>query len=288
MKITDIHSKGIEGKLILEKLDYPHFPTPQELKRGFSGEELAVIRRYRSIEAAAVQSEVKDTTLLKPATVDGRPKLPDEDEAKRASPFSDIIGPDQLRKGGVDAIYNALSNIPGFTSGINRTPSGGSMNVDPFYVLLDGVPQNTGGDIKDFLESLDANNVEFIEVLKGPLTAIYGMEGSSGVILIYSINTTQDVAQTNDRGLTTIYPKGYYIESDVYASGYDKKKGAPAVGGTGDVPTLYWNANIATDNLGNARVDFFTGRQQATYSAAIVGVTPGGDIVEKTIQIKCK
>jgi uncharacterized membrane-anchored protein len=51
---------------------------------------------------------------------------------------------------------------------------------------------------------------------------------------------------------------------------------------------LYWNANLLTDNLGNAKVDFFTGTRQATYSAAIVGITPGGDIVEKTIQIKCR
>jgi hypothetical protein len=287
MKLTDIKGKGTEGKLVMDKLDYPQFRTPQALKRGFASEELSAIRRYRGTLEASGQTETKDSTLLKPVTVEGRKKLPDYDEAKRASPFSDVIGPDQMRKGGVDEIYNALSSIPGFTSGVNRNVSAGSMNVDAFLVLMDGVDINTGGDIKGFLESLDETNIEFIEVLKGPLTAIYGVQGAGGVILIHSVNGSAPVLQTNDQGVTTIHPKGYYNQSDVYASGYDKKKGSTAVTGTGDAATLYWNANIPTDNLGNAKVDFFTGRRQATYSAAIVGVTPGGDILEKKIQIKC-
>jgi hypothetical protein len=295
MKLTTIKGKGMEGKLIMDKINYPKFPTPRELKRGFSSEELAMIRRFKQIQGEMEQTGPKDSTMLKPVTVQGVKKLPPEDEAQRASPFSDVIGPDQLRKGGVDMIYNALSNIPGFTSGINQTASASvgtgtaSGGTSAFLVLVDGVQVTTGGDIKGFLETLDESNVEFIEVLKGPLTAIYGMQGAPGVILIHSVNHGQDVAQVNDKGTTTIYPKGYCNQPDVFTAGYDKKKGgAAAAAETGDVSTLYWNANIPTDNLGNAKVDFFTGRRQATYFAAIVGVTPGGDIVEKTFQIKCR
>ena len=292
MKLTNIKGRGMEGRLILDKINYPKFRTPRALKRGYSSDELAMIRRYRQVQETADQSVVKDSTTLKPVTVQGEKKLPPEDEAKRASPFSDVIGPDQLRKGGVDMIYNALSNIPGFTSGVNQTMSGGggmvTLSQSTFLVLMDGVQVNTGGDIKGFLETLDESNIEFIEVLKGPLTAIYGMQGAPGVILIHSVNHNQDVAQVNDKGLTTIYPKGYCNQPDVFATGYDKKKDGSAAAGTGDVSTLYWNANIPTDNLGNAKVDFFTGRRQATYFATIVGVTPGGDILEKTIRIKCR
>jgi hypothetical protein len=286
LKLTDLKGKGYEGNLVLDKIDYPRFPTPRALKHGFSSGEITMIRRYKIIVQATAQAEPKDTGLLKPVVVEGRKKLPDYDEAKRASSFSSIIGPDQLRSGGVDEVYNALSNVPGLTTGINRNMSSSAINVDPFYILMDGVPVGTGGDLKSFLESLDANNIEFIEVLTGPQTAIYGMQASGGVILINSVNTLHDYARTNDKGLTTIFPKGYYNQSDIYSSGYDKKKTAAAQ--TEDAPTLYWNANIPTDNLGNAKVDFFTGSRQATYSAAIVGVTPGGDIVEKKIQIKCK
>jgi hypothetical protein len=296
MKLTNIKGKGTEGKLIMDKLDYPQFRTPRALKRGFSSEELATIRRYRSTQAATEPTETRDSTMLKPATVEGRKKLPEEDEAKRASPFSDVIGPDQMKQGGVDEIYNALSNIPGLTTGVNSTMTGsasgggtmtGTTGTSAMLIVMDGVQLNAGGDLKSFFESLDESNIEFIEVLKGPLTAIYGVQGAPGVLLIHSKNHNQDVAQVNDKGITTIHPKGYYNQSDVYASGYDKKKGQATTAQTGDAATLYWNANIPTDNLGNAKVDFFTGHRQATYSAAIVGVTPGGDILEKKIQIKC-
>ena len=292
MKITDIHGKVTEGKLLLDKLDYPQFHTPRELKRGLGPEELAMIRRYKSKHAADEPMGLKDSALLKPVTVEARKKLPDYDEAKRVSPFSSVIGPDQLRKGGVDEVYNALSRVPGLTSGVNRTMTlGGSSSSEgtsSFYIVQDGIPVNTGGDTKTFLESLDASNIEFIEVLTGPLTAIYGMEGAPGVILITSVTGHENTAQTNDKGMTTIFPKGYYNQSDVYASGFDRKK-LPATAASGATSsTLYWNANVLTDNKGNAKVDFFTGREQAMYSAAIVGITMGGDIVEKKIQIRCQ
>jgi hypothetical protein len=92
----------------------------------------------------------------------------------------------------------------------------------------------------------------------------------------------------NDKGITTIYPKGYANQQDVFAATHEKKKGSAPAAATGDASTLYWNANLPTDNLGNAKVDFFTGSRQATLTAAIVGITPGGDILEKTIQIKCR
>ncbi len=292
MKLTNLKGRGTEGKLILDKIDYPKFSTPKALKRGFNPEELAMIRRYKEVQAATEPTVAKDSTTLKPVTVEGRKKLPPEDEALRQSPFSDVIGPDQLRQGGVDMIYNALSNIPGFTTGVNATASGGggtaTQGTTAMLVLMDGVQINTGGDLKGFFETLDESNIEFIEILKGPLTAIYGMQGSAGVILVHSVDHNQSVVSVNDKGVSTIYPKGYSNQQDVYTAGYEKKKGSSAAAGTSDASTLYWNANLLTDNLGNAKVDFFTGSRQATYSAAIVGITPGGDIVEKTIQIKCR
>ncbi|HUB61375.1 MAG TPA: TonB-dependent receptor plug domain-containing protein, partial [Puia sp.] len=176
----------------------------------------------------------------------------------------------------------------------NITTGGGSstLSQSTFLVLMDGVQVNAGSDIKGFLESIDESNVEFIEVLKGPQTAIYGMQGAPGVILIHSRNNgqgvaPQDVAQVNEKGLATISPKGYCNQPDVFATGYDERKGVQDVGKV-DAPTLYWNANLLTDNQGNAQVDFSTALRRATYSAAIVGFIPGAGIVEKTIRIICR
>ena len=175
IKLTKIDGNGIGGKLVLDKVNIPKFHTPQALKRGYSSEELAMVRRYKQIQDAMVQLVEKSDSTLKPALVSviDQKKLPPEDERQRVSLFSDIISPDQLKTGGVDMIYEALSNIPGFTTGINRTASG-STNAP--LLLVDGVEAG-GGDLKSFFESLDESNVEFIEVLKGPLTAIYGIAG---------------------------------------------------------------------------------------------------------------
>jgi hypothetical protein len=290
IKLTKINGNGIGGKLVLDKVNIPKFHTPQALKRGYSSEELAMVRRYKQIQDAMVQLVEKSDSTLKPALVSviDQKKLPPEDERQRVSLFSDIISPDQLKTGGVDMIYEALSNIPGFTTGINRTASG-STNAP--LLLVDGVEAG-GGDLKSFFESLDESNVEFIEVLKGPLTAIYGMQGAAGVILIHSRNHRQDVAQqnvaeVNDKGLATISPRGYCKQPDVFTGGYDKTKGLEAAG-KGETSTLYWNANLQTDGLGNAQIDFSTFLRRATYSAAIVGFTPGAGIVAKTIQIICR
>lgn len=301
IKLTKIKGNTVGGKLVLDKINVPKFHTPQALNRGYSSEELAMVRRYKQIQAAMAQLTEKavkaDSGMLKPATVSviDHKNLPPEDERQRASLFSDVIGPDQLKTGGVDMIYNALSNIPGFTSGINQNMIGGGGSVvvgqSAFLVMMDGVQVNVGSDIKSFLESIDESNVEFIEVLKGPQTAIYGMQGAPGVILIHSRNHSlgaqQDVAKVDAKGLATILPKGYCNQPDVFATGYDEKKGVQA-SGKADASTLYWNANLVTDNQGNARVDFSTGLRRASYSAAIVGLIPGAGMVEKTIQIICR
>ena len=70
MKVTDLSGKGCEGKLIMDKIDYPRLPTPRELKRGFSSEEIAIIRR-QSDGGMLDQAELKDTALLKPVVVEG-------------------------------------------------------------------------------------------------------------------------------------------------------------------------------------------------------------------------
>ena len=119
-----------------------------------------------------------------------------------------------------------------------------------------------------------------------------GLQGAAGVILVHSRNHRQDVAQqnvaeVNDKGLATISPRGYCKQPDVFTGGYDKTKGLEAAG-KGETSTLYWNANLQTDGLGNAQIDFSTFLRRATYSAAIVGFTPGAGIVAKTIQIICR
>ena len=284
MKITDLSGKTREGKVLLDKFNFPGFSTPRRLKQGFGQSDLVLIQNFRSRLLTDTGFNGKEMGMLKPATVKGEiPAAETYDKNKRVSRFSTIITPDAIKNGGVNGIANAIQNVPGFYIGSSASNDG----TAPPLVIIDGVPMHLNTDLKTFLQGFELTNIDFIEVLKGSLTAIYGVEGAGGVVLINTISRSRDVAHTDDKGMTTIYPKGYFSQPDVFASGYDKKE-AKKLAGSDQPSTLYWNANILTDNRGNAKLNFYTGRQTATYSAAIIGITGSGDILGRRIQIRCQ
>jgi hypothetical protein len=140
---------------------------------------------------------------------------------------------------------------------------------------------------KDFLQSLDPYSIDFIELLMGPLTALYGVEGAGGVILVNTVHKSKEVAQVNAQGMTILYPKGYVGQVDFPVANYDKKD-AKRPPYPDQRSTLCWSANLLTDANGNARLNFFTPHEQSTYLATVVGITENGDLVSKKLQIKCQ
>jgi outer membrane receptor protein involved in Fe transport len=147
-------------------------------------------------------------------------------------------------------------------------------------------------DPKTFLQSLDPYSIDFIEILTGPLTAIYGVDGAGGVILINTVRNSKDIAQVNSQGLTILYPKGYANPADFPLPAASDKKDAKRPPASASSPdqrsTLCWSANLLTDANGNARLNFFTPREQSTYLATVIGITENGDLISKKLQIKCQ
>jgi hypothetical protein len=284
LKLTNLKGESQDGKVILDKFPFPEFKTPTKLKKGFDQSELATIRstRERLLDTAGEANG----NLLKPAIVPGKTGATTIDPNKRVSPFSYIITPDKYYND-INGLVNAINTVPGFNSGIgSMSGATGTMGVQPI-VVLDGVQLNLTGDVKSFLQTLDPTQIEFIEVLMGPLTALYGVQAAGGVLLIHQVTQGKEIAQVIDKGLTTIYPKGYFNQPDFSAPDYskkDSKKSQPADRRS----TLYWNANLLTDNNGKATLNFYTSNEQSTYSATIVGITDGGDIVSKRIQFRCQ
>jgi TonB-dependent Receptor Plug Domain len=281
LKLTNLKGQGQDGKVILDKFPFPEFKTPHELKKGFAQSEIATIRRMRE--------RVIDTTtnaVMKPATVQGKTGAASIDPNKRVSPFSYIITPDKYYND-INGLVDAISAAPGFNAGLGSLNGAtGSMGVQPL-VVLDGVQMTLSGDVKSFLTTLDPTQIEFVELLYGPLTATYGVQGAGGIIMITEVTNGKEITQVTDKGVTTIYPKGYFNQPDFSGPDYSKKdpKKSPS---TDHRSTLYWNANVLTDNNGKATLNFYTSNEQSTYSATIVGITDGGDIVSKRIQFRCQ
>ena len=69
---------------------------------------------------------------------------------------------------------------------------GGTINMRGFYggmssehlVLIDGVPQNQGKDKLVLWDTIPIDNIERIEVMRGPASSLYGDNAMSGVINI--------------------------------------------------------------------------------------------------------
>lgn len=103
----------------------------------------------------------------------------------------EIITEEQLKQSGVPFVSEALEQL----SGIQVTRDGGAGQSTSIYlrgakpqhtlVLIDGVRMNGQLDLNGYdLANLEVNNIEKIEVLKGPQSALYGSDAMAGVINI--------------------------------------------------------------------------------------------------------
>jgi len=102
-----------------------------------------------------------------------------------------VISGEQLRRAGITSIADALATIPGVT--IAQSGSFGSATSlfvrggESKYVkvLIDGVPVNDPGGAID-LGALTTDNVDRIEVVRGPASVLYGADAVTGVVQIFT------------------------------------------------------------------------------------------------------
>ena len=130
--------------------------------------------------------EVRDTTSLPEIVVTATryPVAPDS----VASTVTVLRG-DDLRAEGIRFVGDALRQVPGAHL-VQGGPYGAAASLfvrggesDYVKVLVDGVPVNQPGGFYDFA-SLTTDNVERIEILRGPGSVLYGSDAIAGVIQI--------------------------------------------------------------------------------------------------------
>jgi len=138
--------------------------------------------------ASQSQAQAPDTTTLS-AMVISATKTP----ASRVSltqPVTVITG-DELRSRGITRVSDALRAVPGAM--LVQNGSTGSVNTlfmrggESRYtkVLIDGVAVNAPGGFFDF-SHLTVDNIERIEVVRGPASVVYGADAVSGIVQIFT------------------------------------------------------------------------------------------------------
>ncbi len=140
------------------------------------------------LPAAASAQRTDTTTSLQPVVVTAT-RLPTSSSTV-SQPVA-VLNGDELRARGVLTVAEALREAPGATV-VQSGSYGGVTSVflrggESRYtkVLIDGTPINAVGGIQ-FFENLSLDNVDRIEVLYGPASALYGADAMSGVIQIFT------------------------------------------------------------------------------------------------------
>jgi len=99
-----------------------------------------------------------------------------------------VVTEDDIFRAKKDSIADALADLPGInTSGDSqwgRDVSIRGMSGTSVVVLIDGKRINTATDINARLGLINPMDVERVEVLKGPVSALYGSGSTGGVINI--------------------------------------------------------------------------------------------------------
>jgi TonB-dependent SusC/RagA subfamily outer membrane receptor len=135
-------------------------------------------------------------------------------------------------------------------------------STEPLY-LIDNVPVDV-----EAIQSLSPLDVERIEILKGPSTAIYGSRGGNGVISVYTRRGT-----FMRKGVIDFKMFGYHRAREFYS---------PKFGTEYDhlIPdersTIYWDPMVGTDENGKATISFYNSDRTGTFWIVVEGVSDKG------------
>jgi vitamin B12 transporter len=135
-----------------------------------------------------VAQEVADTTQLKELVVTAT-RTPTPADAVVSSVTT--ISGEELRSRGIRFVQDALRDVPGATV-VQAGSYGGVSSLflrggesDYVKVLIDGVPVNQSGGAYNWA-NLTTDNVDRIEVLRGPGSVIYGSDAVTGVVQVFT------------------------------------------------------------------------------------------------------
>ncbi len=135
-------------------------------------------------------------------------------------------------------------------------------NTDPLF-LVDGIPVDA-----DYALSMNPYDVERIEVLKGPETAIYGSRGANGVIAIYTKR-----GKFMKKGILEFKMLGYHTPKEYYNPKYEYRADDIF---EDDRITILWMPYFITDSEGVGKTSFHTSDVKGNFTIRIEGLSEDG------------
>ena len=103
-----------------------------------------------------------------------------------------VIGPEEIARSGADSLATLLSRQPGVEIVQNGSPGSTSgvfirgANRQQTVVLLDGLRIESSSAGAASLEAIPLEQIERIEILRGPASSLYGADAIGGVIQVFT------------------------------------------------------------------------------------------------------
>jgi len=137
---------------------------------------------------AHAHQAASDTARLTPVTVTAtRSPLP----ADRTPSSVTVVTGEALRREGITTVTDALRTVPGLSM-VQTGSYGGATSLfirggESKYakILVDGVPVNDAGGAFD-LSTLSTDNLDRIEIVRGPASVLYGSDAVAGVVQLFT------------------------------------------------------------------------------------------------------
>ncbi|MDQ6689059.1 MAG: TonB-dependent receptor [Gemmatimonadota bacterium] len=170
------------------------------------------------LQPTSALAQDKDTTHLETVVVSAS-KVPRP--ASTLTQAVTVLSGEDLRARGVTRVTDALREVPGAMLVQNGSYGavtslflrGGESRYTK--VLIDGVPVNSSGGFFDF-SHLTTDNIERIEIVRGPASVLYGADAVSGIVQIFTRNGF-DPSRASVGGRAGTY-KSFDVDADASGS----------------------------------------------------------------------
>ena len=125
-------------------------------------------------------------------------------------------------------------------------------NMAPLYII-DDLRYEDG---QEFLSTIFASDIKFIEIAKGASASFFGPEAAGGAIII-KLKDGTEIKREASPGLALFSVLGYADSTEFHHPTYASQQEIDSE--KRDIrTTVYWNPNLKTDQHGNAVIEFYT------------------------------
>lgn len=187
---------------------------------------------------------------------------------------------------------NVLQAISGRIPGVSVTGPANNPTVqirgisslsgssEPLY-LVDGSPVD-----KEVILAVNMNDVDKIDVLKGPAAAIFGSRGSNGVISVLTKrgNEDYDYSQDSSSGMTVFRKNGYNKAKVFYQPNYEENN----LKRPDFRSTVAWEPIIRTDKNGKAFFSFYATDASTQLDIDLQGLSFNGKPVATRMKVEVR